>query len=57
MICKNCKMYYQTTGRRYSNYCPKCGTYNLGLDRNYYFTNNCSYNFWTYLLLNINLIK
>lgn len=36
MICKNCKMYYQTTGRRYSNYCPKCGTYNLGLDRNFF---------------------
>lgn len=36
MICKNCKMYYQTTGRRYSNYCPKCGTYNWGLDRNFF---------------------
>ena len=36
MICKNCKMYYQSTGRRYSNYCPKCGTYNLGLDKSFF---------------------
>ncbi len=35
MICKNCKEYYQSSGKvGFGNYCPYCGSANFGLDRN-----------------------
>ena len=35
MICKNCKEYYQSSGKvGFGDYCPHCGSANFGLDRN-----------------------
>ena len=34
MICKNCKEYYQSSGKvGFGDYCPHCGSANFGLDR------------------------
>ena len=35
MTCSNCKAYYQSIGRG-GNYCPHCGTYNWGFDKNFF---------------------
>ena len=37
MICKNCKEYYQSSGKvGFGNYCPHCGSANYGLDRSFF---------------------
>ena len=34
MICKNCKEYFQSSGKvGFGDYCPHCGSANFGLDR------------------------
>ena len=37
MICKNCKEYYQSSGKvSFGDYCPHCGSANYGLDRSFF---------------------